>query len=162
MLPCLVPAFWMMVIPGLASAQSVEAQGGTPGAIQGTVKDGSGSAVAGAIVDLETAASAGQRTTITDQAGAFRFPAVEPGNYKVTIAASGFAIWTTANVAVTPGDNQPSLSAVLQLAVVSSSVNVTLPPYELAAEQLKSEEKQRLLGVLPDFFDQPIRRTRPR
>src|ERR1700689_4773799 len=87
MLLCLVPAFWMMLIPGLASAQSVEAQGRTPGTIQGTVKDGSGSAVAGAIVSLETAASTGQRTAITDQAGAFRFPAVEPGNYKITIAA---------------------------------------------------------------------------
>jgi hypothetical protein len=142
----------MMFIPVLASAQSIEAQGSTPGAIQGTVKDGSGSAVAGAIVSLETAASTGQRTAITDQAGAFRFPAVEPGNYKITIAASGFAIWTTPNVAVALGDNQPLLSAMLQLAVASSSVNVTLPPHELAAEQLKSEEKQRLLGVLPDFF----------
>jgi hypothetical protein len=142
----------MMFIPVLASAQSIEAQGSTPGAIQGTVKDGSGSAVAGAIVSLETAASTGQRTAITDQAGAFRFSAVEPGNYKITIAASGFAIWTTPNVAVALGDNQPLLSAMLQLAVASSSVNVTLPPHELGAEQLKSEEKQRLLGVLPDFF----------
>jgi hypothetical protein len=31
-------------------------------------------------------------------------------------------------------------------------VNVTLPQHELAAEQLKTEDKQRLLGVLPDFF----------
>src|ERR1022692_3965333 len=142
----------MMFIPGLASAQSAEAQGSTPGAIQGTVKDGSGSAVMGAIVTLEAAASTGQRTAIRDQAGSFRFPAVEPGNYKITIAAPGFAIWTTPNVAVAPGDHPPLLSSVLQLAVASSSVNVTLPPHELAAEQLKSEEKQRLLGVLPDFF----------
>src|ERR1039457_1981822 len=106
----------------------------------------------GAIVTLEAAASTGQRTAITDQAGSFRFPAVEPGNYKITIAAPGFAIWTTPNVAVAPGDHPPLLSSVLQLAVASSSVNVTLPPHELAADQLKSEEKQRLLGVLPDFF----------
>jgi hypothetical protein len=152
MLPCLAPALWMMFIPGLASAQSAEAQRSTPGAIQGAVKDSSGSAVAGAIVTLETAASTSQRTAITDQAGAFRFSAVEPGNYKITIAASGFAAWTT-NVAVASGDdNPPLLSAVLQVAAASSSVNVTLPQHELAAEQLKTEEKQRLLGVLPDFF----------
>ena len=29
---------------------------------------------------------------------------------------------------------------------------VTLPQHEIAAEQLKTEEKQRLLGVFPDFF----------
>jgi hypothetical protein len=152
MLPCLVSALWMMFIPGLASTQSAEAQGSRPGAIQGTVEDGSGSAVAGAIVTLETAASTGQRTAITDQAGSFRFSAIEPGNYKITIAASGFAVWTAANVAITSSDNQPLLSAVLQVAAASSSVNVTLPQHELATEQLKTEEKQRLLGVLPDFF----------
>ena len=151
MLPCLATALWMMFIPGLASAQSAEAQRSTPGAIQGAVKDSSGSAVAGAIVTLETAASTSQRTAITDQAGSFRFSAGEPGNYKITVAASGFAAWTT-NVAVASGDNPPLLSAVLQVAAASSSVNVTLPQHELAAEQLKTEEKQRLLGVLPDFL----------
>src|ERR1019366_6420991 len=118
-----------------------------------------GSTVAGAIVTLETAASTGpstaiidQRSAITDQAGAFRFSAVEPGNYKITIAASGFAVWTAANVAITSNDNQPLLYAVLQVAATSSSVDVTLPPHELAREQLKTEEQQRLLGVLPDFL----------
>jgi hypothetical protein len=151
MLPCLAAALWMMFIPGLASAQSAEAQRSTPGAIQGAAKDSSGSAVAGAIVTLETAASTSQRTAITDQAGSFRFSAVEPGNYKITIAASGFAAWTT-SMAVASGDNPPLLSAVLQVAAASSSVVVTLPQHELAAEQLKTEEKQRLLGVLPDFL----------
>src|SRR5271155_5986731 len=140
MLP-LVLALWMMFIPGLESAQSAEAQRSTPGAIQGAVKDSSGSAVAGAIVTLETAASTSQHTAITDQAGSFRFSAVEPGNYKITIAASGFAVWTVTNVAVASSDNQPLLSAVLQVAAASSSVNVTLSQHELATEQLKTEEK---------------------
>jgi hypothetical protein len=152
MLPCLVSALWMMFIPGLASAQSAESQGSAPGVIQGIVRDGSGAAVAGAIVTLETAASTGQHTAITDQAGSFRFSAVEPGNYKITIAASGFAVWTVANVAVASSENQPLLSAVLQVAAASSSVNVTVSQHELATEQLRTEEKQRLLGVLPDFF----------
>jgi hypothetical protein len=139
----LAPALWMMFIPGLAFAQSA--------AVQGTVKDGSGSSVTGAVVTLETSATTSPRTAVTDQAGAFRFFDVQPGNYKIMIAASGFAIWTM-NAAVASGDNQPLLSAVLQVAAASSSVNVTLPQHELAAEQLKTEEKQRLLGVLPDFF----------
>jgi hypothetical protein len=143
----LVPTLWMMFIPGLASAQP-----NTLDAIQGTVKDSSGSAVEGAIVTLETASPASQRTAITDQAGSFRFSPVEPGNYKVAIAADGFADWTAANVAAGLGGNPPLLSAVLQVAAASSSVNVTLPQHEVAAEQLKTQEKQRLLGVFPDFF----------
>ncbi len=107
--------------------------------------------MAGAIVTLEATTSPGQRTASTDQAGSFRFSAVAPGNYKVTVAAAGFAVWTAANVAVASGEDQP-LFVVLQVAATSSSVNVTLPPHELAAEQLKTQEKQRLLGVFPDFF----------
>jgi hypothetical protein len=138
----LLPAVWMMLIPGLASAQ---------GSVQGSVTDVSGSAVTGAIVTLENSAS-DQRTAITDQAGDFHFLAVEPGTYKITIAAAGFAVWTEANVAAGSGDNQPLPAAVLQVAPTSSSVNVTLVQHELAAEQLKDEEKQRLLGVFPNFF----------
>ena len=136
MLPCLVSALWTMFIPRLASAQSAETQGSTPGVIQGTVKDGAGLAVAGAIVTLETAAATGQHTAITDQAGSFRFSAVEPENYKIAIAASGFAVWTVTNVAVASGETQPLLSAVLQVAAASSSMNVTLPQHELATSTI--------------------------
>ena len=119
-------------------------------AVNGTVKDGAGLAVAGAIVTLETAAGAGQRTTATDQAGAFHFGDVAAGSYNVTVAAGGFAVWT-ANV--TAGVlNQAPVAAVLHVAPVTSTVEVTLPPKELAAEQLKSEEKQRVLGVFPHFL----------
>jgi hypothetical protein len=142
----------MMFILGLACAQSPVARGNSPGAIQGTVKDSSGSAVPGAVVSLETVAATDRRTTITDQSGSFRFTGVEPRNYTITISADGFTLWTASNVTVDAGDSQPVLSAVMEVASVSSSMNVTLPPHELAAEQIKTEEKQRLLGVFPDFF----------
>ena len=114
------------------------------------MKDGAGLVVAGAIVTLETAAGAEQRTTTTDQAGAFHFGDVAAGSYNVTVAAGGFAVWT-ANV--TAGVwNQAPVAAVLQVASVTSTIEVTPPPKELAAEQLKSEEKQRVLGVFPHFL----------
>jgi len=152
MLPSLAPVLWIMLIPGLALAQASGDHAPDAGVVQGTVEDASGSTVAGAVVTLEPAASTGQRTAITDQAGTFRFSSVEPGNYNITIDALGFAVWTAVNVAVGSDDNPPSLSAVLQVAAASSSVNVTLPPHELAADQLKAEEKQRVLGLFPDFF----------
>ncbi len=131
----------MFLIPGLACAQSE--------VVQGTVKDASGSAVEGAIVTLETGSASGPRTAITDQGGSYSFSAVDPGNYKITIAADGFADWT---VAVDSGGNHELLAAVLQVAAASSTVDVTLPQHEVAAEQLKAQEKQRLLGIFPDFF----------
>ncbi len=142
-----------MCVPGWACAQSVGIKGNSPESIPGIVKDSSGSAVEGAIVTLETA-SAGPRTAITDREGCFRFSAVEPGDYKITISADGFATWTAANIAAgaVGSGGQPLLSAVLQVAATSSSIDVTLSPHEVAAEQLKAQEKQRLLGLFPDFF----------
>jgi Carboxypeptidase regulatory-like domain len=137
----MAPILWILLIPGLASAQPAE--------VEGTIKDASSLAVKGAFVTLETSASRIPRTAITDQAGVFRFVAVEPGEYKITIAALGFEDWTAT---ISAGESRPSVSAVLKVAGTSSSVNVTLSPHELAAEQLKSQEKQRLLGVFPDFF----------
>jgi hypothetical protein len=137
----MAPIFWILLIPGLASVQPAE--------VEGTVKDTSGLAVKGAFVTLETPASLIPRTAMTDQAGFFRFVAIAPGDYKITIAALGFETWTAA---IGAAGNQPSLAAVLKVAGTSASVNVTLPLHELAMEQLKAEEKQRLLGVFPDFF----------
>jgi hypothetical protein len=130
---------------GWAPAQTAAAV-----AVDGEVKDGAGLALAGAIVTLETAAGAEQRTTTTDQAGAFHFGDVAAGSYHVTVAAVGFAVWT-ANV--TAGVlNQAPVAAVLQVAPVTSTIEVTLPAKEVAAAQLKSEEKQRVLGIFPHFL----------
>jgi hypothetical protein len=148
-IPCLA-ALWIIFAAGLASADDPAPN--TPGAIHGAVTDTSGSVIAGAIVKLETAASTGQRTTITDEAGAFHFSPVEPGNYKITIAAEGFAPWTSANVAVTAAGNPPLLSAELQVASTSTKLDVGLSQQELAVEQVKAETKQRLAGVFPNYF----------
>lgn len=130
------------------------------GTIEGAVTDPSGSVVAGAVVTLETASSTGQRTTITDKAGALRFSSIATGVYKITITASGFSPWT-ATMTVNPANNPSRVSAVLQVAPASTQVNVTVPPPELATQQLKVEEKQRLAGVLPNFLS-PMNRIQRR
>ena len=140
---------WAAVLTALVAGW-VPAQTAAAVAVDGTVKDGAGLAVAGAIVTLETAAGAGQRTTATDQAGAFHFGDVAAGSYNVTVAAGGFAVWT-ANV-TTGVLNQAPVAAVLQVAPVTSTIEVTQSPKELAVEQLKSEEKQRVLGIFPHFL----------
>src|ERR1700722_16268584 len=122
-----------------------------PGTIDGIVTDSSGSVVVGALVTLGSTASAGKRSTVTNETGSFHF-AVEPGNYTITIIADGFAQWTAASVVIRAGENQPVTSAVLQVASAATKVDVGLSPKELAVEQLKTEEKQRLFGVFPNYF----------
>jgi hypothetical protein len=64
----------MMSIPGLVFAQSGGVQGSAPSAIQGTVEDGSGSAVTGAIVTLETSASTANVQRSQTKPGLSAFP----------------------------------------------------------------------------------------
>ncbi len=136
----------------LLVAQSCAAQNSpSPGAIRGTVADSSGSMVEAAIVRLQSPGSTALRTTLTDQTGSFHFSAVEPGVYTLNITAGGFTDEKT-NVSVVSGENPPLPPVVLQIAPASSKVDVTLPPYELAVQQVHAEEKQRLLGIIPNFY----------
>jgi Carboxypeptidase regulatory-like domain len=136
---------WVLFLPASSVGQPA------PGAIRGTITDPSGSLVTAAIVTLQAAGSTGQRTTITDQAGSFHFLAVEPGTYTLTVTALGFAERNT-NVTVISGDNAPLPPIVLQVAPALSEVNVGLSRRELATEQVHEEEKQRVLGIFPNFF----------
>jgi hypothetical protein len=136
---------------GLASAQG-ESGLQAAGTIAGAAKDLSGAVIVGAVVTLQPTGSTGERTTITDEAGGFRFSAVSAGTYRITITASGFTVWTAENVAVTSGENPAVVSAVLQVAPASTQVNVGLAPRERAVEQVKAEEKQRVIGVFPNYF----------
>jgi carboxypeptidase family protein len=123
-----------------------------PGTISGVATDSTGSVVVGALVTLGNTPSTDKRTTVTNETGSFHFSAVAPGNYTITVIADGFAVWTAASVVVRADENQPAVSAVLQVASASTKLDVGLSQKELAVEQLKTEEKQRLLGVFPNYF----------
>ena len=121
--------------------------------VRGVVKDTSGAVIPGALVTLEPAGSQA-RTTLTDAAGQFQFSGVTAGAGKLTITAGGFVTWTAENVAPESGDKPGPgpIPAVLQVAPAAAEVTVSLPPQELAAEQVKAEEKQRVIGLFPNFF----------
>ncbi len=140
----------IMAVARSSVAQS-PAAGAAPGAISGTVTDASGSVVVAAIVTLRPPGSAAPRVTITGQDGSFHFSAVEPGAYSLTITALGFTD-RMRNVSVVSGENPPMPPTVLQVAPNISQVDVGLSQHDLAVQQVHSEEKQRLLGIFPNFF----------
>jgi hypothetical protein len=59
--------------------------------LQGTVTDPSGSAISGASVVLSNPESKTERNSVTDTTGEFRFLALPPGTYTLSIKAPGFA-----------------------------------------------------------------------
>ncbi len=121
------------------------------GSIQGKATDSSGASILGAVVTVQ-GPNGYSRTTATDAEGAFQITSLPPGNYDVKISASGLSDWTSSNVPVSlTGESQPLL-AVLEVAPNVTTVTVGLPPEELAEEQLKQETKQRVMGVIPNYF----------
>ena len=65
------------------------AQGGTS-AVRGTVKDPQGNLVAGANVKLISVTTNAERATTTSGDGLFAFEAVQVGDYRIEVEASGF------------------------------------------------------------------------
>ena len=119
--------------------------------IHGSVTDSSGAPILGAVVTVE-GADGKPRTTVTDVEGVFEISSLTLGNYSVKISAVGLSEWTAPNVpaSLTPESNP--LLAVLQVAPEVTTVTVGLSQEDLAAQQLHQELKQRVLGIVPNYF----------
>lgn len=123
------------------------------GKLMGTVTDVNGSAVVGATVVLTGSGPDGRRTSVTPESGFFEFDNVKPGiTYHLGITAQGFADWTSAAISIQPGEFQIVSDIQLRIATQTTSVQVTYNPEEVATEQFKTEEGQRILGVIPNAY----------
>jgi len=122
-----------------------------PGSISGTVVDPSGAAIAGARVGLKREDQSTNQEAQTGDDGQFSFVDIAPGPFHVTIAAEGFAPQTVSGI-LHPGEIYTSPRIALMLATEKTEVRVEVPRVEVAEEQIKEEEKQRVLGIIPNFY----------
>jgi len=85
---------WVVIVLLVAFFLSADsrlfAQSQTTGAIAGTVTDPSNAAVPGATVTLSSPARGTSQTATSGASGGFRFDLLEPGDYTVTVRATGF------------------------------------------------------------------------
>jgi hypothetical protein len=126
------------------------------GIVVGTVTDVNDDTIAGATVVLEGPVQTDPRTIVTNGNGFFEFKDVEPGTtYYVTVSAQGFANWTSAAVVLKPGQYAIVTGSKLRIAEALTTITVAAPvasPEEIAAEQVKAEEQQRIFGIIPNFY----------
>ena len=127
------------------------AQTQTTGSIQGNVTDSSSAPIWGAVVVVE-GADGHRFSTVTDVEGFFKISSLPVADYGVKISANGMADWTASNVPASVGPKAGALAAVLQVAPEITKIKVGLPPEEIAAEQVNVQLKQRVLGVIPNFY----------
>src|SRR6476661_2557124 len=110
-----IAAVFMTVNPAFSQISSTS--------LQGTVTDPSGSAIAGATVVLSNPESKVERSVATDMAGEYRFLAVSPGTYVLSVTARGFAGYTQTGLHLLV--NTPATSNV-QLKIGATTENITV------------------------------------
>ncbi len=118
------------------------------GTIIGTIIDKDGAVVSNAKVAL-TAGSFSTQTQSGDN-GAFTFTDVPAGSFQVAISAPGFADQVQTGVL---SAGQEFIVPEVQLVVATTvEVRVTQTRQEIAAEEVHVEEKQRVFGVVPNYY----------
>ena len=124
--------------------------GQSAGSIHGTVVDRTGAVVAGAHVTLLKQGQSLGQEAVSDNDGKFSFAEVAPGPFQLSIALTGFATQTSSGT-LRPGEDY-SVPVVLAVATAVTEVQITMSRTEVAEAEIKDEEKQRVLGVLPNFY----------
>jgi hypothetical protein len=161
--------FLFFAMPSSAVAQSTQipgatAQGNQPAApasqqpdqqssatLSGTVVDQTGAAVAGAQVTLTREDQSPKQEVTSGDDGQFSFDNLASGPFHLTIAAPGFAAQTSSGV-LQPGEASIVPPISLILAAATTQVRVGLTPTEIAEVQIQTEEAQRVLGFIPNFY----------
>lgn len=124
------------------------------GTISGTVVDLNNAIVPGATVMLRCQTPCKEESTIAGDTGAFAFEKLSLEiPYEVAVSASGFKDWTSAPIVLTPQQSVFFVTDVrIQMSMATESVTVYASRESVAAEQVRLEEQQRVLGIIPNFY----------
>ena len=106
-----------IVLAAVVNAQSFQ------GGVRGTLKDAQG-IIPGATIVLLNPATGASRETVTNEAGEYAFPAVDPSTYTLKIDVPGFRPYVNPNVRI--GTQQfLSVDVVLEVGGLEENITVT-------------------------------------
>jgi hypothetical protein len=155
-------AKWALVLSVAAVAISngassfAQSQDSHPSSISATVVDPDGAVIANVKVILSPATGATaetplKRETLSDGDGHFIFSDVTPGPFQLSLAAASFAPLEKSGL-LHAGEDFVFPQIVLAVARNTINVEVLVPQEQVAQDEIMVEEKQRLLGVFPNFY----------
>lgn len=107
--------------------------------------------MAGAHVVLTRDDKSPKQEVISGDDGQFSFASIAPGPFQITVTSELFTTQKTSGI-LHSGESLVLPQIVFALATEMTQVQVTVPRVEIAAEELKVEEKQRVFGVIPNFY----------
>src|SRR5262245_30742607 len=108
------------VLFGLLSASLVFSQNGQLG---GSVSDPAGALIPGVTITATNTGTGVTTTTLTNDAGAYTFPSLQPGTYKLSAELPGFQTSTVTNLQLGPIAVRQNFQ--LQLGTAQTVVDVT-------------------------------------
>jgi hypothetical protein len=142
----------LCVAPITMSAQMISAPSPQTGTITGTVEDLNGGIVPGATVSIQKMTPDGGHGATANGEGFFSLSDVPSAvAVHLVVHADAFQDWTSASITLTPGQMYDLTAIKLSLAGVETTVDA-MPPDEVALKEVKAEEKQRVFGVIPNFY----------
>ena len=145
----------------LSSVLVVPANGQeTRGTISGTVRDAQG-VVPGAKVAMASLDTGGVQHLVTNGSGYFEAPLLQPGNYQVAMAMTGYRTLRQTGMVVAVGQ-QLSVALRLEIGQVEETVKVTAdtPLLDTSAVSSGQNFDSRMVNGLPMFSNMPIMLTR--
>jgi hypothetical protein len=135
-----------------ASANASQLSQQQTGSVTGKVVDQSGTQVVGATVALTRAGTeAVKADATTDEDGRFVFYSVPAGDFELTISFPGLRSQKLSGT-VASGQHYVTPLIMMNIPTQVTEVHVGVPPEELATEQIKEQEQQRVFGVIPNFY----------
>jgi len=121
------------------------------GTIRGVVADKTNTAVAGATITLTCPDSSAVQQTTTDDSGQYAFGGMAAGAFNIAISAPGFTAQAVTGE-LHAGQAYAVPPVTLVISIVTTEVDVTMSHVEIAEAQIKEEEKQRVLGFVPNYY----------
>ena len=142
---------FVAIAAGSALAQEA---GSTTGNINGKVSDSSGAVMPGVTVTISSPSMQGVRTTVTGDDGAYRFPAIPPGEYKITYELSGFSTVVREGIRVGLGFTA-TVNTELKVASLSETVTVSgqSPVVDITSTKTATNFDAKELASLPSARD---------
>ena len=122
-----------------------------PGNVIGTVLDQTRSAAAGVKVRVTSEDKSFSQELVTGDNGQFSFSNMPPGRFKLSVSAAGFGNQEFSGE-LTSGQVYLVPPIVIAIATVVTDVKVAGDLVEVATEEVKEQEQQRILRIIPNFY----------
>ena len=146
----LVILAYFLAVAALAQ-QPVPSPAPTSASLHGEVMDHDGEVYEGASVELRTVGESA-RSQLTDNNGQFDFAPLPSGSFTLIVSAGGFVSKTVTGTLIS-GQTLTLPAIVLTPSTAVSEVRVSASsPSEIATEEIHLAEKQRVLGIVPNFY----------